>query len=662
MKKFVVINLLFVLVASIQFVHAKDFTLSSPNGGMTVKVEVGERILWSVYHNGQCVLAPSAIDLEIQSHKPVFSKLKSVMQKRGNTHLSPLFYKKKEIKNKYDELLLSFSSNWKLQMRAYDEGVAYRIIAGNIDVIVNNEVAEFNFDKNYDCLVPYVCDLRDKDPYCSAFEALYDEVKISGFKKDSLSLLPMMIKTDGNKKIVICETGLRNYPGMYLTGNAQREYGFKADFAKYPLEFQVAGFNKLNEMPVKRADYMAKLSPRQELPWRLLIVSEKDEDLLNSDLVYELGGKCEIEDTSWIKPGMAAWEWWNNWNIKGVDFKAGCNTDTYKYYIDFASKAGLEYIVADEGWSKNAKDMSELNPDFDLKELLSYAKTKNVGIILWASYLGISKNLDYYLEYYASLGVKGFKIDFFDRDDQLMVNTCYEIAEKAARNKLIVDLHGMYKPSGLNVCYPNVLSFEGVRGMENCKWHQYDMPQYDVTMPFLRMMAGPADYTPGAMSNAAKGVFRPIEQQPMSMGTRVHQLASYIVFESPLQMLSDTPIAYQENEECTRFIVSIPTVFDEIVPLKSEIGEYIAVARKRGDEWFVGALTNWTGRSLDIDFSFLPPGEYLAEIFVDGVNADRDATDYKRMKMNVSSQSQVEFNLASGGGLAMRLKSHFKNE
>lgn len=649
-------------VVSTQIVHAKDFTLSSPNGGMTVKVEVGERILWSVYHNDQCLLAPSAIDLETQSHKPVLSKLKSVMQKKGNTHLSPLFYKKREIKNEYDELLLTFSSNWKLQMRAYDEGVAYRIIAGNLNAIVRNEVAEFNFDKNYDCLVPYVCDLRNEDPYCSAFEALYDEVKISGFKKDSLSLLPMMIKTEGNKKIVICETGLRNYPGMYLTGNGKQEYGFKADFAKYPLEFQVAGFNHLNEIPIKRADYIAKLGPQQKLPWRLLILSEKDEDLLNSDLVYELGGKCEIEDTSWIKPGMAAWEWWNNWNIKGVDFKAGCNTDTYKYYIDFASKVGVEYIVADEGWSKNAKDMSALNPDFDLKELLNYARAKNVGIILWASYLGISKNLDYYLEYYASLGVKGFKIDFFDRDDQLMVNTCYEIAEKAARNKLVVDFHGMYKPSGLNVCYPNVLSFEGVRGLENCKWHSYDMPKYDVTMPFLRMMAGPTDYTPGAMNNAAKGGFRPIEQQPMSMGTRVHQLASYIVFESPLQMLSDTPVAYQENEECTRFIVSIPTVFDEIIPLKSQIGEYVAIARKSGDEWFVGALTNWTGRSLDIDFSFLPSGDYLAEIYVDGVNADRDGTDYKRMQMNVNSQSQVGFNLASGGGLAIRLKSRFKNE
>lgn len=655
MKKCTLINLLFAIVVSLQFVHAKDFTLISPRGEMIVKVEVGERILWSVYHNDQCVLAPSVIDLEIQSQKPVFSKLKSAQQKKGNTHLFPLFYKKKEINNKYDELLLTFSSNWKLHIRAYDEGVAYRMIVGNTDVIVNNEVAEFNFDRDYDCLVPYVCDLRDKDPYCSAFESLYDEVKISGFKKDSLSLVPMMIKAAGNKKVVVCETGLKNYPGMYLTRNDKQQYGFKADFANYPLEFKIAGFNSLNEMPVKRADYIAKLSSHQQLPWRLLLVSEKDEDLLNADLVYELGGKCEIEDVSWIKPGKASWDWWNNWNVSGVDFKAGCNTNTYRYILDFASKNGLEYIVVDEGWSKNAKDMSELNPDFDLTDIVKYAQAKNVGIILWASYLGINENLDFYLEHYASLGVKGFKIDFFDRDDQRMVNTCYEIAEKAARNKLLIDFHGIFKPSGLNVCFPNVLSFEGVRGMENCKWHQYDMPKYDVTMPFLRMMAGPVDYTPGAMTNASKATFRPIEQQPMSMGTRVHQLASYIVFESPLQMLCDAPTAYLKNEECTDFLVSIPTVFDEIVPLKSEIGEYVSLARRKGDDWFIGALTNWSDRSLVIDFSFLPAGEYAAEVFIDGVNADKNGTDFRRMEKLVNAQSKESFYLASGGGLAMKL-------
>lgn len=521
MRKNFILSILTVSLFDVQSSMAKDFTLSSPDKKISVKVETTGRVSWSATYKDEPLLCPSEIGLELLPVKrgqgSTFSTLNRVEQRKSTSHLLPLFYKKREIRNEYDELVLTFSTGWKIQMRAYNQGIAYRMIAGNQAVIVTNEVAEFNFDRDYDCLIPYVCDLRDKDPYCSAFEALYDDIKISGFKKDSLSLVPMMIKATGGKKVVISETGLRNYPGMYLTANKSREYGFKADFALYPLEFQTAGFGGLNEMPVKRADYIAKLSPRQALPWRLVSISQKDEDLLNFDLTYELGGRCELEDIDWIKPGMAAWDWWNNWNVSGVDFKAGCNTETYKYYIDFASDEGLEYVVVDEGWSKNAKDMSELNPNLDLKELLSYAKSRNVGVILWASYLGISKNLDYYLQYYASLGVKGFKIDFFDRDDQLMVNACYEIAEKAARNKLVVDFHGMYKPSGLNVCYPNVLSFEGVRGMENCKWHQYDMPRYDVTMPFLRMMAGPVDYTPGAMNNAAKGVFRPIEQQPMSM-------------------------------------------------------------------------------------------------------------------------------------------------
>lgn len=637
---------------------AKKYSLCSPDGKLRVVLHADDGFLtWEVAYTDAAVLQPSRLGLKFQEESEAGLWVKKVRNKEVSVTRQSSFYKRSSWQSEYRETELTFRNNIRLQIRAYNQGAAYRFVNSEDSVILSDEVAEFVFDKDYSCQVPYVCDLRDaSDQYCSAFESLYSFLPFSSLKADSLSLSPLLVCLDGNRKALIGESGLKDYPGMFLKKAEQANYGVEADFARYPLDFYVGGFNQLNEMPQTRADYIARLSPGQCLPWRIVAVSTDDSQLLGSDLVYELGGECQLDDTSWIKPGKAAWDWWNDWNITGVDFKAGCNTQTYKHYVDFASRYGLEYLVVDEGWSKNAKDMSELNPNLDLVELIRYADEKNVGIILWASYLGFIKDTDYYLEHYAKMGIKGFKIDFFDRDDQPMVKFCYELAEKAARHHLVLDLHGMFKPSGLNVCYPNVLSFEGVRGLENCKWHNYDMPAYDVTMPFIRMAAGPVDYTPGAMNNAARSVFRPVTQQPMSMGTRVHQLASYVVFDSPLQMLCDSPTFYERNVDCTRFIASVPTVFDEYVPLQSKVGKYLSVAKRKGDEWFVGALTNWDKRTITIDFSFLPAGTYKATVFTDGINADRNATDYRKTEITVTSDMVLKYDMASGGGVAMRIQ------
>jgi len=442
---------------------------------------------------------------------------------------------------------------------------------------------------------------------------------------------------------------------MYLTRNKKTVRGFEARFAKYPLETKVGGFHNLNMMPSKRTDYIAKITGRQVLPWRAVIIASEDKELLNNDMVYKLTGKSRILDTSWIKPGKVAWDWWNNWNISNVNFKAGVNTQTYKKYIDFAHCNGLEYIVMDEGWSISATDISALSPSIDLKEIITYGKQKGIGVILWASWRGLTVNMDYNLAHYANMGIAGFKIDFIDRDDQLMVKSCYEIAENAAKYKLLIDFHGMFKPSGLNVLYPNVLNFEGVRGMENAKWHNYDAPLYDVTMPYIRMLSGPIDYTPGAMRNASKSCFRPISDNPMSMGTRCHQLAMYIDFEAPLQMLADNPTAYTREQECTNFIKKVPTVFDETIALDGKIGQFLSIARRKGSTWYIGAMCNWNPMPVEVDFSFLPEGKYIAEVFTDGVNADRDATDYKYMSFAVDNLSNKTFQLLSGGGLAMTI-------
>ena len=375
---------------------------------------------------------------------------------------------------------------------------------------------------------------------------------------------------------------------------------------------------------------------------------------MNNDIVQKLASPPRLADYSWVKPGQVAWDWWNNWNITGVDFKAGINTLTYKYYIDFAAANKLSYIIMDEGWS-NDFDLFKVKADLDLQAIIDYGKQKNIGVILWATWHTISQQMDTAFPHYAAMGIKGFKIDFFDRDDEKVVASTYAIARKAADNKLMVDFHGIYKPTGLQRTYPNVIGVEGVKGLENFKWANEDQPQYTTSIPFIRMLAGPMDYTPGAMRNATQATFRPINENPMAKGTRCNQLAEYVVFYAPLQMLSDNPTIYMKEQECTDFIRQVPTTWDETVPLDGKVGEYVAVARRKNDTWFIGAMTNWNSRNLTINFSFLPAGKYTAEIFKDGVNADRNATDYKKETITISSTDAINFHLAQGGGCAARI-------
>ncbi|MFC2123634.1 glycoside hydrolase family 97 catalytic domain-containing protein, partial [Bacteroidota bacterium] len=492
---------------------------------------------------------------------------------------------------------------------------------------------------------------RDGKIFNSSFESLYDEEKISEFREDSLAFLPLLVDVGNGKKVVIMEADLEDYPGMFLDKNSTNK-GFKGVFAPYPLkEKQV----RINLIPTERADYIAKTAGTRKFPWRGIIISEQDKELLDNDFVQKLASPCRIEDISWIEPGQVAWDWWNALNISNVDFKAGKNTDTYKYYIDFAASNNIKYIILDGGWSRFG-DLTKTQPQINLLEIIEHGNRKGVGVILWAGWVPLLKQMDEVFSLYSEMGIKGFKIDFIDRDDQPAVASTYEIAEKAARNKLLVDYHGIFKPTGLQRTYPNVVGYEGVKGMENVKWANEDVPRYDVTIPFIRMVAGPMDYTPGAMRNAGKRNFRPINSNPMSQGTRCHQLAMYVIYEVPLQMLSDNPTIYMREQECTDFITKVPVTFDETVPLNSKIAEYVAIARKKGDKWFVGAMTNWDPRELTLDFSFLDEGEYKAAIFKDGINADRQASDYKKEILTVKSSDKITIQLSAGGGWAARLE------
>lgn len=631
----------------------KNHKLTSPDGRISVVVTSGNGLSWSVSMDGKQLLAPSAVSVTIDDGSVYGEgKLKRTETRSVSREISTALYKKSLVEDKYNELTFTFS-DCRVVFRAYDSGVAYRFISrSRHDFKVLSEKAEFRFAQDWPAYVPYT------SVFNSSFEKQYTLTELSEFDSRSMSMLPMMVKASDGIRMNIMESSLYDYPGMYLRrGDGLLE--LRGTFAAYPEKVAQGGHNSLQGIVGSRRDYIAHCSAEEKFPWRIIAIGD-DRAMADCDLVWLLGeDPAEGSDWDWVKPGKVAWEWWNGWNVKGVDFKAGINNDTYKFYIDFAAEYGIEYVILDEGWSvKGAADLMKVVPEIDIKELVDYAAARNVGIILWAGYWAFDRDMENICRHYSSLGVKGFKIDFMDRDDQMMVAFHSRAAATAAKYRLLVDFHGTYKPSGLSRTWPNVLNYEGVFGCEQMKWCKSDVnqPLYDVLMPFIRQCAGPVDYTQGAMNNAARGHFRANYSEPMSMGTRCHQLAEYMVFDSPLCMLCDTPINYRREPECTRFIASVPTVWDETRVLDGRVGECIVTARRKGDEWYVGGICSWKAINLKIDLGFLGDGLWTAEIFRDGVNASRNGTDYIREIRTVEAGSSFGGEMAPGGGVAMRLK------
>lgn len=637
--------------------------VTSPDGKLKVCAESGNGLKWSVNYNGTAVIEPSAVGITIGGKEVITGKASMLKVKSVDKTYDVFYAKRKEIRDRYNTVTLSFKSGAKVELRAYDGFAAYRILPGvKKNATVDAETVELRFPSDCEAFVPYVNDNRGGERWCYSFESYYDEQCLSQMYRDSLAITPLAVTVPAVGRAVVMDAGVENYPGLMLVkgeGNSLR-----GQFAPYPTESEIGGYARLNLVPTKRADYIARISKGQSLPWRVVVVAKNDAEIMNSDVAQLLAPECRISDTSWIKPGKVAWDWWNNTNITGVDFKSGMNTPTYKYYIDFAAKNNLEYIIIDEGWSGGESLTDDLNPEIDLEKLIAYGQRRGVGIILWSSWRNlIGSNpqndislTDAVMKHYADMGIKGFKVDFFDRDDQEVIVSAYKIAENAARHHLLLDYHGL-KPSGIQRAYPNILNFEGVKGLENSKWEPrvgdgplHNQPRYDVTIPFLRMLTGPMDYTPGAMDNARRDNFFGNNDHPMSQGTRVHQMAMYATFEAPLQMLADSPTKYEREQECTDFISRIPTMYDETVAIDGRMGEYTVVARRKGDTWYVAAMTDWTARNLTIDLSFLGKGTYEAEIFSDGVNAEKEATDYKHTKQSVKAGDKLDVHLASGGG------------
>jgi len=630
------------------FLAAKDFVVNSPSKKLQLHVKVNNSISFSLLKAGAVLIEPSEISMEIhdgivigRNPKLIESKTKTV-----NQILYPVVKQKySSIVDNYEELVLTFSGNYKVIFRIYDDAVAYRFNTSYpADIKVKYEQSEFNFGKDYQILFP------EESSFMSHSERIYLPIKISEVTSKRFCSLPALVKLDNGIKALITEADLEDYPGMYLTGSEKNIYQLKGLFPYYPAKDTVR--NDRDVYVTQRKDYIAETKGSRDFPWRVVAISEKDGDLIGNTIVYKLAKPSDKNlDFSWIKPGKVAWDWWNFNNIYGVDFRAGINNDTYKYYIDFASKYGIEYVILDEGWYKLG-NLLQQNPGIDVEELVAYGKEKNVGIILWMSWKTLDDQFSEAMEQFSKWGIKGIKVDFMQRDDQWMVNYYYKVAREAAKRKLLVDFHGAYKPTGLYRTFPNIITSEGVLGLEHSKWSENANPNMAVTLPFIRMFAGPMDYTPGAMINATKQSFKPIFTVPMSQGTRAHQLAMYVVFESPLQMLADNPTHYYKEPECMEFLSKVSTVWDDTKVLDASVGDYVLIARKNGNDWYVGAMTNWTARDMTIDFSFLPDGDYKIKIWQDGINADRNANDFKMLSQNVNNKTKLIIHLAPGGGWA----------
>ncbi|KAA3438676.1 glycoside hydrolase family 97 protein [Rufibacter hautae] len=650
--KILVLQLCLWLTSTITF--AKDYLITSPDKNIQVKVSVTDVIKWSVARKGEAVLLPSPLSMTLVSGEklgvnPVVQKDVRRSVKETITAVVPV--KNRSIPDVYNELKLQCKGGYVVHFRAYNEGAAYRFETNfpGKEIEVQQETADFQMGGNYQVYWP-----QETDPeFQSHYEATFKDTTLASIRNQQYGYLPLLFTSGKGTKVLLTETDLYDYPNLFLFGSGSSQ--LTSAFPKVILESKLKGNSDRNEQITRKAGYIARTSGKRTFPWRTLIVTD-DKGLLETELVYKLASPNVLQQIAWIKPGKVAWDWYNFNNVYGVDFRAGVNTNTYKYYIDFAAQYGLEYIILDEGWSAATTNLMAPNKDLDLEALMQYANSKNVGVILWALWNTLDKDIDGILDQFVKWGVKGVKVDFMARGDQYMVNYYERVAKAAAQRHLLVDLHGAYKPVGLNRKYPNVLSYEGVKGLENNKWSDIITPTHNVTLPFTRMVSGPMDFTPGAMVNSTKAGFKDVFNQPMSQGTRAHQVAMYVIYESPLQMLADSPTNYLKDPECTRFISQIPTTWDKTVALAGESGKYVAMARQHGKNWYIGGMTNWDARDLSLPLTFLDGKTYRMEILRDGINADRHPQDYKIESRNVKAGDIVPVKMSGGGGWAAILK------
>ncbi|UZR94064.1 glycoside hydrolase family 97 protein [Chondrinema litorale] len=650
-----VLTLLFILSTfiSLKAQKTKTFTLVSPDEGLIAQIDVSDKIYYSLQVKEQEIILPSAISMTLEDGTVLGkkAKVKDNFIETYNTFIDPLYWKKDSINDHYNYLLLDFKQDFSLEFRIYDEGFAYRFITKFDDPItIKSEEINFNFRDNY----PLVSAQLDKDSFQHSYENNYITSPIQQLSNDKMMMLPFLAEARSGVKMVFTEADLESYPGLYIVKGEEKN-SLKSILPKYPTKEKIGGHMDFDLLVEERADYLAKTEGSRSFPWRVFVFSEDDRTLLNNDLVYKLAKPSE-GDFSWVKPGKVAWDWWNALNLTGVDFEPGFNTETYKYFVDFAAKNNIEYINLDEGWSDQF-DLTKITTEIDMPELIAYAKQKDVKIILWCVARTLDAQLEEAMNQFEKWGISGIKVDFMDRDDQKMVDFYYRIAKAAAEKKILVNFHGAYKPTGLNRTFPNVINQEAVRGLEYNKFSEPDgtTPDHAATIPFIRMLAGPMDYTPGAMNNVNKDNFKVVFDAPMSQGTRAQQIAMYVVYEGPLQMLSDAPTAYEKEPKVLDIIADIPTTWDDTQAIGGKVGEFAIIARKKGDAWYVGGITNWEARKVAVNFFFLTENSYDATILSDMDDSKTDGTKYQITKDEIKPFDRRELQLAPGGGFFIKL-------
>lgn len=626
----------------------KVYSVSSPDGQIKACITVGDKIFLSAYWNDEQMISPSPLSLTFESFVwGVAPKVRSHKEVTVSESIVPVYGNNRIIPDHYRELTLKFRGDYSLIVRAYNQGFAYRF-QGNLkeELVVYDEELGLKFSGTVGL----------REPQDQGYETVWEYKKVSEMEPDKKLYLPLLFdityESGKNVKLAVTESDVRNYPGLFLKRSVFGENSFQTIFEKYPLSTKYGGFRNFMEMPDEVAPYIARVEGTKAFPWRTFVIAGDDRELVNNTLVFCLATPQLLQETDWIKPGQVLWDWWHDYNIEGVGFETGINNNTYRYLIDFAAEHSIPYINIDWQWSEY-KDLMDFNPDVNVPELVKYAEKKNVKVFVWAIAYTLERQMQEAMDMFHDWGVAGIKVDFFGRDDQVAVDMYERIARSAAQRKLMVNFHGCSKPTGLERAYPNIMNYEAVKGAEGNKWSEEITPDHDLDIVFIRQICGPMDYTPGAMRNFTKGRYQ-VPYPPGSQGTRCHQLAMYVVFPQPLVMLNDMPTAYAREPEYFNILKSIPVNWDETRVIAAEAGEYVVVAKRKDNIWYLGAMTNWNQREVDVDLSFLGTGTYHVTRVIDGVNAKKIATDYRILQDKTDRSKTITINLKQGGGAFYR--------
>lgn len=631
----------------------QDYRIASPNGRLVMKVKIGADVKYSLDFDSKTVVAPSAINLTINNKALCFSpKVIGEKKKSIKETITPVYGKFKTLQNRCNELTVNFDGNFSMVFRVYDEGAAYRFKTKmDGEIIVDSEEACFSLQKDYSALIP-------ETDVLTAWELAYKEYgHIAEIPDGKRSITPGLFSSADNRlRVVIAESDVRDYPGMYIQKSNDVLHGF---WAAYPAKTEMGSWGNFVSVVKEREAFLAKTSGNRDFPWRIIMVTDDDKSLLTNELIYKLAAPQAFKETSWIKPGKAAWEWWHDAIVEDAGFPTGMDhrdTRLYKHYIDFAADNHIEYLMVDAGWS-NVYDVKKVQPWFDIQDIISHGKAKGVGVFLWCVAPILANDLENNLDLIKSWGAVGIKVDFFDRDDQLEIRLVERIVKAAAERHLMVNLHGCSKPTGLQRMYPNIVNYEAVRGNECSKWDFSSNPDYHIQLPFVRMLAGSMDYTPGGMRNESRSTFKPRDPGlPSTQGTRCHEMSMFVLYDQPFAMLCDAPAEYRKYPDVTKFLSHVPTSFESTVVLDAKMGEFAVVAKKRGEEWYVGGMSNWKARDFNCRFSFLDKGvDYVAEIYKDGPDADVHAKSYICETLQVNKRSELQFHMAQGGGFVIRI-------